>query len=240
MPDAIGFDVYGTLVDPLAMRTHLEAIAGDMAGQMARLWREKQIEYTFRRALMQKYENFDLCTEQALAFAASSLKLDLQGEERARLIEAYRRLPAFSDALPAIRSLREAGFKLAAFSNGVESSLRALLEHSGILPYLDAVISVDDLKTYKPDPRVYRYLAEQLGLPPGNTWLASSNGWDAIGAKAAGLRAAWIKRNAEEMLDPWGISPDLVVPSLLDFSSQLQSIWSRPTGKSVTPEDSSP
>ncbi|HEV2246848.1 MAG TPA: HAD family hydrolase [Terriglobia bacterium] len=108
------------------------------------------------------------------------------------------------------------------FSNGVEASLRALLEHSGILPHLDAVVSVDDLKTYKPDPRVYRYLAERLGSSLGNTWLASSNSWDVIGAKAVGLRAAWIKRNPEEVLDPWGIIPDLVAPNLLEFSSQLQ------------------
>ena len=222
MPDAIGFDVYGTLVDPLEMRIHLEAVAGDLAGQMARQWRNKQIEYTFRRALMQKYENFDVCTEKALIFAASSLKLNLRNEDRTALVAAYRRLPPFPDALPAIRSLKQAGFKLAAFSNGVEASLRALLEHSGILPYLDAVISVDDLKTYKPNPRVYRYLAERLDRPIENTWLASSNGWDVIGAKAAGLRAAWIKRNAEEALDPWGVSPDLEAPNLLEFVSQLQ------------------
>jgi 2-haloacid dehalogenase len=222
MPDAIGFDVYGTLVDPLEMSHHLEAIAGDLAPQMARLWREKQIEYTFRRALMQKYENFDVCTRQALAFAANILKVNLQDDDRAALLEAYRSLPAFPETLPAIRSLKEAGFKLAAFSNGVEASLRALLEHAGILPHLDAVISVDDLKTYKPDPRVYLYLAERLGLPLENTWLASSNGWDVIGAKAAGLRAAWIKRNPESMLDPWGISPDLVAHNLEDFASRLQ------------------
>ncbi|HEX5412353.1 MAG TPA: haloacid dehalogenase type II [Terriglobia bacterium] len=222
MLDAIGFDVYGTLVDPHAMRTQLEAVAGDRAGQMAQLWREKQIQYTFRRALMQKYENFDVCTGQALTFAANSLKLNLRDEGRKRLIEAYRRLPPFPDVLPAIRGLKQAGFKLAAFSNGVEASLRALLEHSGILPHVDAVISVDDLKTYKPDPRVYRQLVERLGSSLESTWLASSNAWDVIGAKAAGLRAAWIKRNPEEVLDPWGISPDLVAPTLLDFSSRLQ------------------
>jgi 2-haloacid dehalogenase len=223
MPSAIGFDVYGTLVDPLAMRKHLEAVAGDLSGQMSQQWREKQIEYTFRRALMQKYENFDVCTEQALVFAANSLNVDLRDDDRATLMEAYRSLPRFPDALPAIRSLKGAGFMLAAFSNGVETSLRALLEHSGILPYLDAVISVDDLKTYKPDPRVYRYLAERLGFPLENTWLASSNGWDVLGAKAAGLRAGWIKRDPESLLDLWGISPDLVAPNLQDFSSLLQS-----------------
>jgi len=223
MPDAIGFDVYGTLVDPQAMRTQLEAVAGDRAGQMAQLWREKQIQYTFRRALMQKYENFDVCTEQALTFSAKSLKLNLRDDDRATLIEAYRRLSAFPDALPAIRSLKQAGFRLAAFSNGVEASLRALLEHSGILPHLDEVISVDDLKTYKPDPRVYRYLAERLGSPLENTWLVSSNAWDVIGAKAAGLQAAWIKRNPEEVIDPWGIDPDLMAPNLQEFSSQLQA-----------------
>lgn len=223
MPDAIGFDVYGTLVDPLGMSRHLEAVAGELAGPMARLWREKQIEYTFRRALMQKYENFDVCTRQALDYAADNLKLRLQNVDRAALMEAYKRLPAFPDVLPAIRSLKEAGFKLAAFSNGVEASLRALLEHAGILPLLDAVISVDDLKTYKPDPRVYRYLAERVGSSLQNTWLASSNGWDVMGAKAAGLRAAWIKRNPEAVLDPWDITPDLMAPNLQDFSSLLQS-----------------
>jgi 2-haloacid dehalogenase len=86
------------------------------------------------------------------------------------------------------------------------------------------VISVDDVKTYKPDPRVYRYLAERLGSPLENTWLASSNGWDVIGAKAAGLRAAWIKRNPGAALDPWEITPDLVAPHLEDFSSHLQSV----------------
>jgi 2-haloacid dehalogenase len=223
MSDAVGFDVYGTLVDPLGMSQHLEAFAGDLAAQMASLWREKQIEYTFRRALMQKYENFDVCTRQALDYAASSLKLDLKNEDRAKLMAAYQRLPAFQDALPAIRSLKEAGFKLAAFSNGVEASLRALLEHAGILPHLDAVISVDDVKTYKPAPRVYRYLAERLGSPLEKTWLASSNGWDMMGAKAAGLRAAWIKRSPEAVLDPWGITPDLEAPNLEYFSSRLQS-----------------
>lgn len=223
MSDAIGFDVYGTLVDPLGMSQHLEAVAGDLAGPMSRLWREKQIEYTFRRALMQKYEDFDICTRQALDYAANSLELHLRDKDREELIAAYRHLPAFPDALPAIRSLKEAGFKLAAFSNGVEASLRALLEHSGILPHLDAVISVDDLKTYKPDPRVYRYLAEQMGSPLDNTRLASSNGWDVMGAKSAGLRAAWIKRNPEAILDPWGITPDLITTNLEDFSSRLQS-----------------
>ncbi len=223
MPDAIGFDVYGTLVDPLAMRTHLKGFAGDLAGQMAELWREKQIEYSFRRALMLKYENFDVCTAQALVFAANSLKLNLRDEDRAALLGAYRRLPPFPDALPAIRNLKGAGFKLAAFSNGVETSLRSLLEGSGILQYLDAVVSVDDLKTYKPDPRVYRYLSERHGLPLEKTWLASSNGWDVIGAKAAGLRAGWIKRKPEATLDPWEIKPDLVCSTLEDFSSLLQA-----------------
>jgi 2-haloacid dehalogenase len=101
MPEAIGFDVYGTLVDPLGMSRRLEAVAGGLAGPMARLWREKQIEYTFRRALMQKYENFDVCTRQALDYTASSLKLHLQDEDRAALMAAYRHLPAFPDALPA-------------------------------------------------------------------------------------------------------------------------------------------
>lgn len=184
MPLAIGFDIYGTLVDPLEMNGHLRAMVGDLADRFSELWREKQVEYAFRRGLMGRYEDFGVCTRQALRYAIEMLNVDLSSEDQERLMAAYQRLEAFPDVAAGLEILRSQGHQLAAFSNGVEATVRSLLVNAGILPLLDLVVSVDDLKTFKPDPRVYAYLVERLDQPVGETWLVSSNPWDVIGAKS--------------------------------------------------------
>lgn len=221
MPESIGFDIYGTLVDPLDMDEHLGEVAGEEAARFSALWREKQIEYTWRRALMREYEDFGVCTRQALDFAALSLGVDLSPGDREGLVEEYQNLQPFPDVPPGLERLRSEGHTLVAFSNGVEGTARALLERGGLLDYLEAVVSVDDLRTFKPDPEVYRYLAGRLDRPVGETWLVSSNAWDVIGAKSAGLRAAWIRRKPETIYDPWGIEPDLVVEDLEQLAGRL-------------------
>ncbi len=222
MSAAIAFDVYGTLVDPLQMGERLRAVVGnDLAEPMAKLWREKQLEYTFRRGLMRAYENFDVCTRQALAYTAQALEADLSAGDRERMIEEYSSLSPFPDVAPGMETLREAGHTLVAFSNGVESTLRALLERAGILPLLGGVVSVDDVSSFKPDPEVYHYLCRSLDRPPSEVWLVSSNPFDLIGAKSIGLNAAWVKRNPETVFDPWGIKPDLVVRDLQELAVKL-------------------
>ncbi|MDQ2783713.1 MAG: haloacid dehalogenase type II [Chloroflexota bacterium] len=218
---AIGFDVYGTLVDPLEMQRHLRVLLGGQAGSFAALWREKQLEYTFRRGLMRQYVSFDLCTAQALRYVVQSLAVDVSEAEQARLLAQYRQLAAFPDAIPAIERLKTAGHTVVAFSNGVEATVRALLDHAGILPHLDAVISVDDLQTFKPNPAVYLYLARRVNHPVDETWLVSGNPFDVIGAKATRLKTAWVRRNSEIVFDPWGIEPDLIVTNLNDFVERI-------------------
>ncbi len=218
---AIGFDVYGTLVDPLEMQRHLRVLLGGQAGSFAALWREKQLEYTFRRGLMRQYVSFDLCTAQALRYVVQSLAVDVSEAEQARLLAQYRQLAAFPDAIPAIERLKTAGHTVVAFSNGVEATVRALLDHAGILPHLDAVISVDDLQTFKPNPAVYLYLARRVNHPVDETWLVSGNPFDVIGAKATRLKTAWVRRNPEIVFDPWGIEPDLIVTNLNDFVERI-------------------
>ena len=221
MLDGIGFDIYGTLVDPLEMNEHLRPIAGEKADRFSELWREKQIEYTFRRGLMRNYENFGVCTRQALVFAARALGVDLSGEDREKLIEEYQNLRPFPDVVPGIEALKREGRVLVAFSNGVEATARTLLERAGVLSHLDGVVSVDDLKTFKPNPEVYRYLARRLQRTPYETWLVSSNPFDVIGAKNAGLRAVWLKRKPDARFDPWGIEPDIVAPDLEALAEKL-------------------
>lgn len=222
MPAAIAFDVYGTLVDPLEMGKLLRPIVGgELAEPMAKLWREKQLEYTFRRGLMRRYENFDVCTRQALDYSAQALGTTLSEEDRERLVEEYVSLSPFADAAPGLEAMREAGRTLVAFSNGVEATLRALLDGAGILPLLDDVVSVDDLSSFKPDPEVYHYLCRRLDRQPSEVWLVSSNPFDVIGAKSVGLNAAWIKRSPGRLFDPWGVEPDLVVPDLRTLAARL-------------------
>ncbi|HUM95875.1 MAG TPA: haloacid dehalogenase type II [Candidatus Competibacter sp.] len=211
---SLGFDVYGTLVDPLALAEPLRALVGEQAVPFAALWRTKQLEYSFRRGLMRHYVNFDVCTQQALQYTQKALKCELSPSDQARLIDAYLHLPLFPEVIDALAALKAQGHRLVAFSNGVEGSIRALLANVGVLSRLEDVVSVDDLRTFKPDPEVYAYLARRAGRSSAETWLVSSNAWDVIGAKTAGLRAVWVKRQADSLFDPWGFEPDLVVQGL--------------------------
>jgi 2-haloacid dehalogenase len=218
MAIGLGIDVYGTLVDPIGVSDYLRSQIGDQAERMAEQWRAKQLEYTFRRAAMGRYENFDLCTSRALRWVAASLKISLTNEQTAQILDQYRKLNAYPDAASGLASLKRRGYALYAFSNGVDSSLRQLLEHAGLYAHLDCIVSVDEIGTFKPDPRVYHHLVRRLGTKPGDNWLISSNPFDIIGAKAAGLKAAWIKRSPSAVFDPWGIEPDLVVTDLNDLA----------------------
>ena len=222
----LGFDVYGTLVNPLAMAEPLRALVGEQADRFAELWRSKQLEYSFRRGLMRRYVDFDACTRQALRYTQCALQCELPESDQDRLLEAYLYLPLFPEVTASLTALKAQGHRLVAFSNGVETSIRALLANAGVLSLLEDVVSVDDLRTFKPDPAVYEYLAKRTGRAPAETWLVSSNAWDVIGAKAAGLRAAWVKRQSEAVFDPWEVEPDLIVGSL----DELAAGFARPPG----------
>jgi 2-haloacid dehalogenase len=218
---ALGFDVYGTLVDPLGMEKPLKARFGDRGSAMCSLWRQKQLEYSFRRGLMRRYENFDACTRRALQFTLKTFKVELSERDQTQLLSDYLNLPAFPDAVSALRGLQAAGYLLLAFSNGVESSLRTLLDGAGIVPYLAGIVSVDAVKTFKPSPDVYAYLVSTAGSRPEDTWLISANPFDVIGARAANLKAVWVRRNPELVFDPWEFEPDIVVNSLSELETRL-------------------
>jgi len=220
-PGAIGFDVYGTLVDPLGIGVELRRFVGEDADRVAQLWRTAQLEYTWRRSLMGAYAPFSVCTAQALDFATRSLGHQLAPGVTDALLDMYRRLPAFPEAAAGLERMRRAGHRMVAFSNGEAAVVRAVLSNADLLPLLEDVVSVDEVKIYKPAPSVYRHLAAHLGTDVTDTWLVSSNPFDVIGAKAAGLCAAWVCRNPRAILDPWGVEPDLIVSDLVELSECL-------------------
>lgn len=216
------FDVYGTLVDPAGMAEHLKADAGGQASRLAAVWRERQLEYTFRRALMGRYRDFSVCTAQALQHAAESLGVAIGETRRAELLEAYRKLPAFSEARPALEALRP-DHDLHAFSNGTPEGVAELLEHAGLTDFFASVISVDAVASYKPDPKVYAHALVSAGSSGDKTWMISANGFDALGARNAGLHSIWVRRHRSVAPDPWEIQPTATVAGLAGIRAVLEA-----------------
>jgi 2-haloacid dehalogenase len=214
MEITIAFDVYGTLVNPLAMADHVKSQTGDLAARFAELWRAKQLEYSFRRALMQAYRPFSVCTWEALLYTEKALGKVLSDDSRALLMQRYRELPPFPEVIAGLTSLKGRGHFLAAFSNGETEEVRRLLEHAKLLRLLDDIVSADEVKTFKPARALYAHAVRRLGHAGRVLWLVSSNPFDILGAKSAGLRTAWVRRDARAVFDPWGVEPDLVVSGL--------------------------
>jgi 2-haloacid dehalogenase len=218
----LAFDVYGTLIDPFHMEQHLRPTFGDRAKEASELWRGKQLEYSWRRALMKKYQDFNRCTEQALRFVCAQLGAAISEETLASLMNHYLKLPAYPDVPAALEYLADQGFKMVAFSNGTESAVRGLLERAGVLSGFSGIVSVDTLRTFKPDPAVYEFLATKAGAPKEKVWVISSNPFDVIGAKACGLRAAWVQRDVKRAFDPWEFQADIVVHGLGELKDKLK------------------
>ena len=218
--EALAFDVYGTLVDPLRLWTRLVSYAPDTAQGVAVLWRQKQLEFSFRLAAMGRYRPFDQVTALALDYALAETGTDIGDAERRSLLQQYSNLDPFPDVHGALRSLQGGNYTLAAFSNGNPAMLDPLLDTTGLRAYLHDVISVDEVQTYKPAPRVYRHAAERLGAPIGAVLLVSSNPFDIIGAQAAGMQVAWINRS-HSRFDGLGPLPDLIVETLTELASRL-------------------
>jgi len=221
MTIALAFDIYGTLIDPHGVVDELERHVGTRAQEFSNQWRDKQLEYTWRRGLMQRYEDFPTCTRQALDYTDTLLQTNLDEPAKSALMQVYRVLPAYGDVPTSLQALADAGFRLFGFSNGVADAISGLLEHAKIDHFFEGVVSVDALQTFKPDPRVYRHFIEVADTGAENCWLVSSNGFDVIGAVAAGMKAAWLRRSDAVVFDPWGIEPDLVLQSLSDLPRNI-------------------
>jgi 2-haloacid dehalogenase len=181
---------------------------------LSQLWRTKQLEYTWQRSLMQRYEDFTHVTEAALRYGCKALGLALDAAARSRLMQAYLRLDPYPEVPEVLERL--AGRKRAILSNGSPAMLEPVVANAGLTKRLEAVISVDPLRIFKPDPRVYALAVDRLGVPTGSIGFVSSNCWDAIGAKAFGFRVFWCNR-AGAPLDELGVSLDHEMRSLAEL-----------------------
>lgn len=210
----LAFDVYGTLIDTHGVVTALQNMVGDQAQAFSQTWRDKQLEYSFRRGLQQDYKNFAVCTRDALEYTCLFYQLTLSQPQKDELLAVYRVLPAFTDVEDALNKLQQAGAKMYAFSNGSADAVEGLLQHAGIRDYFDGVVSVDGLQTFKPNPAVYHHFLQQSGAAAEQAWLISSNPFDVIGGVGIGMQAAWVQRAKTAIFDPWDVEPTTVVNGL--------------------------
>lgn len=220
MTAVLAFDVYGTLINTHGLLGQLQTLLGDRAVDFSQTWRDKQLEYAFRRGLMQNYENFGVCTRQALDYTCAYYAVDLSATIKQELLHGYGRLPAFDDVSRGLSELKAAGHRLFAFSNGTAAAVEGLLQHAGIRDYFEALVSCDDLKSFKPNPAVYAHFLRQAECHASNAWLVSSNPFDVIGAMSSGMRGVWVKRSPTALFDPWEMPPTAVIAEL----SELQSV----------------
>lgn len=190
---AFVFDAYGTLFDVHAAIGRHRAEAGPEAERFSEVWRTKQLEYSWTMTLAGQYADFWTLTERALDYAFNRVP-SVDRALRPKLLDAYRQLDAFPDAIEALTALKTQGVRLAILSNGSPPMLNAAVEASGIGRLLDAVLSVDAMRLYKPRPEVYALVTNHFGVAAGSVVFVSSNRWDVMGAAAFGFRPVWVNR----------------------------------------------
>jgi len=218
---ALVFDAYGTLFDVLSVTSLCERLFPGSGTPLAVMWRNKQLQYSLLRSMMDRYADFWQVTQDALAYSARALQLELTAEERVQLMDAYRTLHAFADVKPGLQQLKSKGLRLAILSNGAPQMLESATRSAGIADLLDAVISVDEVRVFKPSPRVYGLATERLEMAANEIGFVSSNSWDVAGAASTGLTAFWIQRAAAEPPEELGYQAALVVHAITDLPAHI-------------------
>ena len=242
---SIVFDAYGTLYDIQSVAKVTEAAFPGRGDTITQVWRLKQLEYTWLRALMGQYEDFRAVTGASLRYTLGTLGQEADAALFDKIVDAYNTLSPYPEAAQALGQL--AKYRLAILSNGSPGMLDALVRNSGLDRYLEAVISVDAKKTYKPDPRTYELIEERLGVRPEEVVFVSSNGFDVAGAKSFGFKVARIERVTPAALrkelanetpigpatmfrtlrmqtEALGFVPDWVVDSLLALPALVETL----------------
>ncbi|NPU09189.1 haloacid dehalogenase type II [Bradyrhizobium sp. 83002] len=218
--NTVVFDAYGTLYDIQSVASVTDQAFPGHGDMITQIWRMKQLEYTWLRSLMRRYEDFEVVTRQSLIYTLRILGLRYEDALLEQIMDKYVHLDLYPDALPALTDLQ--GRKLAILSNGAPAMLTALVRNTGLDRLLDKTISVDCRKTFKPSPEAYSLIETELSAAPSQVLFVSSNPWDAIGAKAAGLNVAWIERVTPEAMAAACESSRLVAPLTMFKALRMQ------------------
>jgi 2-haloacid dehalogenase len=214
---ALVFDAYGTIFDVHSVAALAETFFPGKGQALSAAWRGKQLEYTWQRSLMDRYEDFSRVTAAALDWSLESLGLYGSEKDRNALLDEYRRLAVYPEVPAALEALAQKK-PLAILSNGHPDMLNAVVDHNGLRErFRGGILSVHQAKIFKPAPAVYRIVEESLGVPSAMLGFVSSNGWDAAGAKSYGFKAYWVNRGGMPV-ERLGVRPDAVVRDLSEIA----------------------
>jgi 2-haloacid dehalogenase len=208
MIKALVFDAYGTLFDVRSVLGRCEEVFPGHGSDLTTLWRSKQLQYTWLRSLMARYEDFWQITQDGLVFACRSLGLAPSQEQIDYLMQAYLTLSPFPEIAAALDAL--SGIPCSILSNGTPTMLQSAVGNAGLEGKFQHILSVDEVRVYKPSPAVYQLAETHLGIPRNQIGFVSSNCWDVAGAKAFGFQAYWLNRK-NEPLEVLGFQPDGII-----------------------------
>ncbi|GGJ59303.1 2-haloacid dehalogenase [Anoxybacillus voinovskiensis] len=212
------FDVYGTLFDVYSISEKCTNYFSDKGARISQSWRQKQLEYCFLRQIIGSYIPFHEITKEALQYVCISEQVYTTEEIITDLLQAYLKLSPFAEVKQALEMLQSE--TLVVFSNGSLDMLHPLLNHSGLTSYFQHIISVDEIKQYKPSPSAYQHVCNRLNMQPKEILFLSSNTWDVAGASRFGFQTAWINRSNATM-DLLDVTPNYIVNDLQELIGQL-------------------
>jgi 2-haloacid dehalogenase len=220
---ALVFDAYGTIFDVHSVWRLAETHFPGKGAALSTAWRAKQLEYTWQRTLMGRYEDFSRVTLSSLEWSLEFLGIEAEDAAKRSLMDEYRKLAVFPEVPRALEKLAECK-PLAILSNGYPEMLDAVVDHNGLRSrFRGGVLSVHPAKRFKPDPAVYRLAEEALGVTRSLIGFVSSNGWDAAGAKSFGFRVFWVNRSGAPV-ERLGVRPDATVKDLEELASQVARV----------------
>lgn len=214
-PKAWVFDAYGTIFDVHSVVDTAEKLFPGQGKALSREWRTRQLEYSWLRSLMQRHADFEQITRDSLIVTCAAMGLKASDNDVDALVAAYRRLTPYPDAIAALPDL-QARTPLAILSNGAPDMLNAMVCHNRMESWFQAVLSIEEVGVFKPDPRVYQLAVDRLKLPASDIGFVSSNGWDAAGAKAFGFKVCWINRSGAPA-ERLGAAPDHLLSALTEI-----------------------
>jgi 2-haloacid dehalogenase len=205
---ALVFDAYGTLYDVYSVYAKTEELCPGKGDLISQIWRLKQLEYTWLQTSLLEYRDFGVLTRASLEFALRAARIEPSERITEPLFDKYLDLDPYPEAEDTLRKLNNlGGYKLAILSNGSTNMLSALVKNSGLGAYLDATISVDGAKKFKPHPDCYALVEKTLGVKSDEVMFVSSNGFDVVGAKHFGFKVAWVRRGGAAGLPAGPVSP---------------------------------
>jgi 2-haloacid dehalogenase len=210
------FDAYGTLFDVHSVSEKSEELFPTLGRQISELWRAKQLEYAFIQQIINRYQPFDEITRNSLRFACEQLGVTLTEEKEKDLLDSYLTLSPYEEVPNALKQLAN-HYQLAILTNGTLNMIQPLVEYHHLTPYFTQVMSIDDVKQYKPSPAAYSYALDRFNCKREDILFVSSNTWDITGASSFGFQTAWVNRKSQVVFDRMGQHPDHIISDLYEL-----------------------